>query len=90
MEKRRKPLTVCTVCSTPGYYFVLANVKCSRSIGTKRCEGFIRVAIRQNDWAECPSCLATGSEGNKVCNQCVLGSGWLFIRKEELLSLSVI
>jgi hypothetical protein len=90
MEKRRKPLTVCTTCSTPGYYFVLANVKCCRRIGTKRCEGFIQVAIGTKDWTECPLCLATGRDGNKVCSQCFLGSGWQFLRREQSLSLPVI
>jgi hypothetical protein len=70
----------------PGYYFVLANVKCDRRIGTIWCKGIIQVAIGKKDWTECPSCLATGREGNKACNQCILGSGWLFLGGAELLS----
>ena len=89
MEKQRKPLTACTDCSMPGYYFVLANVKCCRRIGTERCEGFIRVTIGAKDWAECPACLATGREGNKECSQCFLGSGWQLLRREPPLSLSM-
>ena len=88
IEKRGKPLTVCTNCSMPGYYYVLAGVKCCLRIGTELCDGIIQIAIGTKDWTECPSCSATGREGNKECSECVLGCGWLFLGSEALLSLS--
>jgi hypothetical protein len=77
--KLPKPITSCTNCGAPGYSKQLANGKCGRMSGTKRCMGTNQNAIGENDWAECPSCAATGYEAASQCRQCKCG-GWLFIR----------
>jgi hypothetical protein len=61
----------------------LANGKCGRMIGNKRCKGTNSSANQENDWGECPSCAGSGSEGAKQCSQCE-GPGWLFIRGRRL------
>jgi translation initiation factor 2 gamma subunit (eIF-2gamma) len=78
MEKRRKPETACTDCGAPGSNLALAEDygNCWRP----GCKGSIQRAIGENDWAECPSCAATGWESGKVCSQCD-GAGWLFVRR---------
>ena len=77
--KRPKPVTCCTNCGTPGYDIRLANAKCGRMAGKKRCKGTNSSANQENDWAECLACNATGWTGNGSCEQCE-GAGWLFVR----------
>ncbi len=77
MEKRLKPETACTDCGAPG-----SNITLTEDYGNcwrVGCKGRIQTAIGENDWAECPSCAATGWEGGKDCSQCD-GAGWLFVR----------
>jgi DnaJ-class molecular chaperone len=78
--KLNKPVTICTNCGAPGYHIGLASGKCGRMIGRKRCKGTNQSAIGEKDWAECPSCTATGQKGDKTCRQCD-GSGWLYVRR---------
>jgi len=77
--KLPKPVTVCTDCGAPGHNIALANGKCGRMFGTKRCTGMNQSAIGEKDWAECPSCAATGYDSASQCMQCK-GAGWLFVR----------
>jgi DnaJ-class molecular chaperone len=49
-------------------------------IAGKICEGTNVNATLAADWAECPSCAATGLKGDKTCGQCD-GFGWLFARR---------
>jgi hypothetical protein len=81
MEKRRKHETACTDCGEPGSNITLAEDygSCWRT----GCKGSIQTAIGENDWAECPSCAATGWESGKTCSQCD-GAGWLFVRNRKL------
>ena len=79
MEKQPKPVTCCTVCGKVGYSINLANGLCGRRYDGKRCRGVNQSAIGVNDWSECPSCTATGWEGNSMCHPCN-GSGWIFVR----------
>lgn len=77
--KRRRPVTVCTVCGAPGYDANLHGKRCGRKIDGKRCSGSTNVAIGEKDWEECPSCGATGYASEKRCDQCS-GSGWIYVR----------
>ena len=74
--KRLKPVTSCTNCGAPGYNIAVTDYRRCKRPG---CKGTIQSAIGIIDWAECPSCSATGREGDKVCGPCE-GSGWLFAR----------
>jgi len=47
----------------------------------ERCTGTNQSAIGDNDWAECPWCMATGWEREyTTCSRC-FGNGWLFQRR---------
>jgi hypothetical protein len=84
LMKRPKPVTSCTHCRAPGHNIQLANGKCGRMVGTKRCTGTNQSAIGDNDWGECPSCAASGYDGAAQCRQCDRGSGWVFVRDSSL------
>jgi len=61
LMKRPRPVTSCTDCRAAGYNIDLANEKCGRTLAhEQRCKGTIQSAIGENDWAECPSCAASG------------------------------
>lgn len=74
--KRPKPVTSCTDCGAPGYNIQLANGKCGRRVGDKRCKGTNQSAIGENDWAECKACMGEG------CAECT-GVGWLFLPRHK-------
>jgi len=84
LMKRPKPVTSCTHCRAPGYNIQLANGKCGRMVGTKRCTGTNQSAIGDNDWGECLPCAASGYDGAAQCRQCDRGSGWVFVRDSRL------
>ena len=79
MEKRPKPVTVCTDCGAPGYDVKLSTGSCGRMVRGKRCRGTNQSAIGDNDWRECPACAASGYEGVAQCGECD-GFGWFFQR----------
>jgi hypothetical protein len=84
LMKRPRPVTYCTDCRAVGYNIDLADEKCGRTLAhEKRCKGTIQSAIGENDWAECPSCAASGYDRTAQCFQC-RGSGWLFVRGRKL------
>ena len=68
--KRRRPCTSYTICQPLDYHISLAGGRCPRVVGGKRCLGINENYFQENDWAECPSCAATGWEGDKACSQC--------------------
>ncbi len=80
MGIRQLPVTVCTNCGAHGYNIQLANRRCGRIVSGKRCEGMNQRASLERDWAECPTCAATGFEGKRYCRHCD-GSGWVFMRR---------
>jgi hypothetical protein len=82
--KLPKPVTSCTKCGAPGYKIALADRMCGRMVNWKRCTGTNQSAIRDKDWAECPSCEANGYQGTPQCSQC-RGPGWLFVRNRSTL-----
>ena len=85
MDKLRVPVTVCTVYHSPGHNIAASNGQCPKVYNyngkQNRCRGIMGSAIGVDDWMECPSCGATGSETltGKRCTQCE-GEGWLFVR----------
>jgi hypothetical protein len=85
MDKLYVPVTVCTVCHTPGNNIAAVSERCSRVYKRDekqdRCQGVMQSALDVKDWRECPSCNATGWEGglSKRCTQCD-GGGWIFVR----------
>jgi hypothetical protein len=76
---RPKPVTFCTNCRAFGYNIGVASGKCGRKVDGKKCKGTVQSAIQENDWIDCPSCKATGLDGDRTCRQCI-GSGWIFVR----------
>ena len=80
--KRPVPLTSCTACGNAGYNLSLANSRCGKNIGGKRCEGTNMRATGHGDWQECSFCQAIGVEHNAPCSQC-RGVGWLFLRSTQ-------
>jgi hypothetical protein len=84
MDKLHLPVTVCTVCHTPGHIIAAAGQRSrvyKRNGKQERCQGVMQSAIGVKDWGECPSCNATGWEGatSQRCTQCD-GAGWIFVR----------
>ena len=82
MVKQPLPSAVCPVCGTPGP-MERSGKRCSRIAGHRKCKGVFQSAVGVNDWAECPTCGATGEDGMRACPQCQ-GQGWFFIRDRPL------
>ena len=76
--KRDLPVTCCTECGGVGYNIRVANGRCSKTIGERRCSGVNAVAVKTLDWIECTHCEATGYYRNKECPKCK-GAGYLFV-----------
>jgi hypothetical protein len=79
MAKRKKPVTFRTKCGTVGYNIGAANGRCGQMSNRKRCTDGISSALNENDWVECPACIAEGSKDGKTCMRCD-GSGWMLVR----------
>ena len=79
-KKRPRPVTCCTRCGGVGYSITLANGKCGRMYGGRRCHGINRSAVGEKDWAECLACWGTGRDVGTICHECE-GSGWNFVRE---------
>jgi DnaJ-class molecular chaperone len=60
-----------------GHNMRVANARCCKTIGEKRCIGINAIAVKTSDWNECTHCLATGYYRNKECPSCK-GAGYLF------------
>jgi len=80
--KRPVPVTSCTACGNAGFNLTLANGRCGKNIGGKRCEGTNARATDEGDWQECSFCQAIGVEHNAPCSQC-RGVGWLLLRSTQ-------
>jgi DnaJ-class molecular chaperone len=76
--KREIPVTCCTECGGVGYNIRVANGRCCKTIGEKRCSGINAIAVKTFDWGECTHCQATGYYRNKECPNCK-GAGYLFV-----------
>lgn len=81
-EKRKQPqpVAVCTKCGAYSRRVEVINQQCSERPGGKRCKGVWGSALNYNDWAECPTCEATGREAGNRCSQCD-GFGWIYVRR---------
>jgi len=78
-DQRPLPVTYCMKCGKAGHNIAASKIPCGQTITRKRCRGAVRRATGVNDWRECPTCFATGWDGDKFCTQCN-GDGWLFAR----------
>jgi hypothetical protein len=76
--KRELPVTSCTECGAVGYNMRVANGRCCKTIGERRCSGVNAIAVKNLDWIECVHCQATGYYRNKECPKCK-GAGYLFV-----------
>jgi hypothetical protein len=82
MDKQRLPVTACNRCGRPGYYAIEAKKRCGQVVCGKRCRGRLQLADSKIDWAECPSCQATGWAG-ETWGRCD-GVGWFFVGQKRL------
>lgn len=86
MEKRQKPVTICTVCRKPGYNTLAVGMQCPQfhkvDYKRDRCIGAMQSAVGENDWAKCPWCDTTGEDDPQQvrCSACG-GAGWFFVRE---------
>jgi hypothetical protein len=79
MQKREKPVAVCTRCGRTTRSVTAINQACGNIRRGRRCSGSWGSALAVGDWRECPSCSGTGHEGLVACSQCS-GDGWLYVR----------
>jgi hypothetical protein len=80
MEKKSKPVAICSKCARPTTNYDAIGVSCSRRLSNReKCRGVYISALRDEDWKECPSCAATDT----ACSLCS-GVGWLFVGKNHL------
>jgi hypothetical protein len=79
--KRTMPDAYCVRCRMPQRNMMTTNARCQRVVGIRKtCGGGIRSANNVGDWAECPSCGATGFQATSTCIQCS-GDRWTLARK---------
>jgi len=84
MEKRPRPVTVCTDCGAPGYDVKLSTGSCGRMVRGKRCNGTNQRAIGDS-WKECLTCAPFGYVGPAQCSVCD-GFGWVCAEALHLMS----
>src|SRR6267142_4606501 len=54
--RRELPVTSCTECGGAGYNMRVANGRCCKTSGERRCSGINAIAIKAFDWSECTHC----------------------------------
>jgi len=79
-EKLSPPVAICTACHSCSMNPNAINERCGNRFNGKRCQGVLRSAISNGDWKECPTCMASGKEGQSRCSQCE-GFGWIYCRR---------
>ena len=80
MEKKAKPVGVCTSCRETTYDARRINEQCYKRFSGKRCKGVFGSALNIDDWRECSACKATGATGGMQCGECG-GLGWHYARR---------
>lgn len=78
MNKKSRPLGICTACQTLIYTVEVINSRCAHSPYGSRCKGLYRDAQDPDDWAECTLCAATGRHRDLPCLECG-GVGWWYL-----------
>jgi len=79
VEKRGRPVAVCTICGRYEYQVQNINARCTAETGNKRCKGAASSALDLNDWQACGDCAASGRRDDADCPSCN-GSGWHYLR----------
>lgn len=78
--KLDRPVGVCPRCGAVVRSFDQLRKKCARPRPSGgKCPGIIRSALAEDEWSECPSCLATGHTDDRVCGRCN-GEGWIYVK----------
>ena len=80
MEKRGRPVAVCSICGFFEYQSQLINDRCGVRHDGRRCKGALINALAPEDWKACEDCDATGSRDGSECMACK-GSGWQYLRQ---------
>ena len=74
VEKKHKPLQVCSVCQSLSNERHDLNHRCGEVLNGRRCSGTYKSALTFL-WEQCDSCASTGAVGSVPCAEC-RGFGW--------------
>ena len=75
--KRPHPIAVCTKCGNFLLDVGAVPRRCPLPLEGRRCDGIYARADRDDAWAECKACHATGLVDGVGCRPCE-GYGWLY------------